>query len=89
MKKKGNLIITRELGQRIMVGDLQFPNECLVISVTAIRGNKVRISIQAPHGVPIKREELLNDFERNLFPVFMIDDVKAYIMRKLKAERAE
>lgn len=47
------LVLTRKAGERIVIG------ENIVIEVLEIQGNRVRIGIQAPHGVTILREELL------------------------------
>lgn len=47
------LVLTRKMGERIMIGD------GIVITVLQIGPNKVRIGIDAPAGVTILREELL------------------------------
>jgi carbon storage regulator len=52
-RKPGALVLTRKLGEKIMVGD------DIVIQVTLIAGNKVRLGIRAPDSVPILREEAL------------------------------
>jgi carbon storage regulator len=46
------LIITRRAGERIMVGDE------VVVEVTEVVGNSVRIGIGAPRSVPVYREEI-------------------------------
>ena len=45
------LILMRKQGQRIMIGD----NITLV--VTEVRGDKVKIGIEAPRDIPVYREE--------------------------------
>ncbi|MFO0949260.1 MAG: carbon storage regulator [Planctomycetota bacterium] len=48
------LVLTRKVSQRIQVG------EDITITVVKIDGNKVRIGIEAPRGVSVMREELLD-----------------------------
>jgi carbon storage regulator len=47
------LVLSRQVYQRIVIGD------SIVLTVTRIEGNQVRIGIEAPPDVPIIREELL------------------------------
>jgi len=49
------LILTRRIGETLKVG-----NE-ITVTVMAIKGNQVRIGIQAPKSVDVYREEI---FER-------------------------
>lgn len=46
------LVVTRKVGQRVLVGDDIF------IKVMKIEGNQVSIGIEAPADVPIDREEI-------------------------------
>jgi carbon storage regulator len=46
------LLITRRVGEKIMVGDN------VVVHVMEIVGNTVRVGIQAPRSVPVYREEI-------------------------------
>ena len=46
------LVLSRKRHQRIMVGD------DIVINISDIRGNIVRVGVEAPKGVPIMREEV-------------------------------
>jgi carbon storage regulator len=46
------LVLTRKAGERIIV------DESIAITVVSIRGNRVRVGIDAPMGVSIFREEL-------------------------------
>lgn len=45
------LILTRKEGETIRIGD------DVVVTVVAVRGNKVRLGIDAPKDVPIVRPE--------------------------------
>jgi carbon storage regulator len=46
------LVLTRKHGQKIMIGDN------IVITVMEARGDGVRVGIQAPAGVSVKRAEV-------------------------------
>jgi carbon storage regulator len=46
------LVLTRKYGQKIMIGD------DIVITVLESRGDAVRIGIEAPEGISIKRAEV-------------------------------
>ncbi len=47
------LVLTRSANQSIMIGD------DVVITVLEVRGDHVRIGIQAPRSVPVYREEVI------------------------------
>jgi carbon storage regulator len=47
------LVLARKVGRRLMIGD------DIVVTVTEIVGNQVRLGIDAPADVRIRREELL------------------------------
>ena len=46
------LILTRRVGESIIIGD------DIVITVLGVKGNQVRIGINAPKNVPVNREEI-------------------------------
>ena len=46
------LILSRKLNEQIVIGDQ------IVITVVAIRGGNVRLGIEAPHDVPVHRQEV-------------------------------
>lgn len=46
------LVLSRKKGQRIVVG------ENVVFTIVDIRGDKVRVGIEAPRDVPAHREEV-------------------------------
>lgn len=47
------LVLTRKKDESIVIGD-----EEIVITVVDVRGDKVRLGIQAPREVPIHRHEV-------------------------------
>lgn len=53
------LILTRRVGETLYIGD------DIQVAVLDIRGNQIRIGIEAPRGVNIAREELLVDDSGN------------------------
>jgi carbon storage regulator len=53
------LVLARHRDERIMIGD------DVVITVVDIRGDKVRLGIDAPIGVRVDREEVRRAIERD------------------------
>ena len=53
------LILTRKISEGIVVGD------DINIKVLSVKGNQVRIGIDAPRDINIARDELLNKKESN------------------------
>jgi len=51
------LILTRRVGETVVIGD------DIVVTVLAIKGNQVRIGVQAPKNIAVHREELLKRIE--------------------------
>lgn len=47
------LVLSRKIGERIII------NDEITVEVLQIVGNRVRLGVSAPAGVPIMREELL------------------------------
>jgi carbon storage regulator len=47
------LVLSRKIGERIIINDV------ITVEVLQVVGNRVRLGITAPDGVPIMREELL------------------------------
>ena len=47
------LVLSRRVGERIF-----FPSICAYVKVLSVKGGKVRLSIEAPPGIRILREEL-------------------------------
>ncbi|EED34668.1 carbon storage regulator [Luminiphilus syltensis NOR5-1B] len=48
------LILTRKVGESLMIGD------DVTITVLGVKGNQVRIGVKAPRDVAVHREEILN-----------------------------
>jgi carbon storage regulator len=46
------LVLTRRVGERVVIG------ETIVMTVVEVNGGRVRLGIEAPRDVPIRREEL-------------------------------
>lgn len=53
------LVLSRHRDQQIMIGD------DIVITVVEIRGDKVRLGIQAPTQIPVHRQEIYDAIQRN------------------------
>lgn len=48
------LVLSRKRDERIVIGDN------IVITVVEVRGDKVRLGIEAPSEVPVHRQEILD-----------------------------
>jgi carbon storage regulator len=53
------LVLSRKRDERIVIGDN------IVITVVEVRGDKVRLGIEAPSEVPVHRQEVLEAMKRN------------------------
>ena len=54
------LILTRRVGESLMIGD------DVTITVLGVKGNQVRIGVKAPKEVAVHREEILNRIETHI-----------------------
>lgn len=52
------LILTRNIGQTIMVGD------DVTVTVLGVKGNQVRLGVNAPKDVAVHREEIFDRIQR-------------------------
>jgi carbon storage regulator len=46
------LILTRRVGETVMIGD------GITVTVLEVKGNQIRLGIQAPKEIPVHREEV-------------------------------
>lgn len=53
------LILTRKVGETLMVGDE------ITITVLGVKGNQVRIGVNAPRDVAVHREEIYNRIQED------------------------
>lgn len=52
------LILTRRVGETVMIGNN------VTVTVLGVKGNQVRIGINAPKNVPVHREEIFERIRR-------------------------
>ena len=75
------LILTRRVGENVIVGD------DIVISVIEVRGDAVRIGIQAPRSVSVHREEVYLELQQaNQQAASSTDDAVGAIVGELTSD---
>lgn len=52
------LILTRRVGETLMIGD------CVAVTVLGVKGNQVRVGITAPKDIAVHREEIFQRIQR-------------------------
>lgn len=75
--KKGNLILTRNIGESIIIGDN------IEVIVLDVKGYQVRISVNAPRDLSVHRKEIWEKIERqkNCGPHECIDYIEYHFDR--------
>ena len=58
MEEKTMLILTRRVGETVMIGN------DVTVTVLGVKGNQVRIGINAPKNVAVHREEIFERIKR-------------------------
>jgi carbon storage regulator len=53
------LVLSRKRDERIVIGDN------IVITIVDVRGDKVRVGIEAPPEIPVHRQEVAEALKRN------------------------
>lgn len=62
------LILTRRVGETLMVGDE------VTVTVLGVKGNQVRIGVNAPKHVAVHREEIYQRIQQEKSPDFVAGD---------------
>jgi carbon storage regulator len=52
------LILTRRVGETLMIGD------DVTVTVLGVKGNQVRVGVDAPKDVPVHREEIYERIQK-------------------------
>lgn len=73
------LILTRRVGESIMIGD------DISITTLGVKGNQVRIGINAPEGVSVHREEI---YKKILLDIASSNDAGTIQERMLMARKS-
>ncbi|MET0724850.1 MAG: carbon storage regulator CsrA [Leifsonia sp.] len=72
------LVLTRKIGERILIGD------DIIVTVLDVRGDNVRIGIEAPGSLRIQRDEVVRAVEAaNVEAAEVTDDATAGLVARL------
>ena len=76
------LILTRRVGENVIVGD------DIVISIIEVRGDAVRVGIEAPRSLSVHREEVWLELRRaNAQAAASTDEAVDAVVEGLRTER--
>lgn len=70
------LVLTRSVGERLIIGDGE-----IKLTILDVRGNQVRLGIDAPKNIAVHREEIFLRIQE--------EDVPATDTKRAKAEQLE
>ncbi|MEE9334633.1 MAG: carbon storage regulator CsrA [Granulosicoccaceae bacterium] len=65
------LILTRRVGETLMIGDE------VTVTVLGVKGNQVRIGVNAPKEVAVHREEIYQRIKQEQEGLAKVEDVEA------------
>lgn len=54
------LVLSRHVNEKVMIGD------SIVVTIVEVRGDKVRLGIDAPNEVPVHRQEVYDAIKREM-----------------------
>jgi len=77
------LILTRRIGESIRVGD------DIVVTVFEIRGDSVRVGIEAPRSVQVHRQEVYDELRRANEAAVLPDDSALEALRDAVRDSAD
>jgi carbon storage regulator len=77
------LVLSRRVGESVVIGD------DVTVTVLEVRGDVVRVGVDAPRSVAVHREELLRELEEaNKASASPSDDVIASLSRAVSRRRS-